>query len=335
MVIQAVGDSTIMVGTTKGNYYVSHDRGHNWSISNIGISPITQGITLLSFKDRYNGLVAQTVGTVVLRETHDGGASWQTVTPTGPFRSGTLCYVPGTENTFVSANYRSIGASGASYSFDGGHSWSQFLGTEDQVYTYCQFVNNHCGWSGSIVTSANADGMYKFIGTLDPSAMFRPVMDLSAQTQINTVHLSWNEPITNPIEYKIYRNDTLILTTNSLHYDDLQVANGQQNYCVVAVYDIGESVKSCATAWITVGINNPEDLAYKVYPNPSNGILNIETPFTFKEIRLLNSLGQVVYRNPVSGKNLQILTEGFDPGMYFLQVYTENKVVTSKVAISR
>ncbi len=333
-VIQAVGANTIMFGTNKANLYISHDRGLHWTVSNTGITPITDGVQEICFKDDMNGLVEQTTTTVVLRETHDGGATWQTILPTGPFLTSDLAFVPGTDNTFVSTG-AAAGFTGASYSFDGGYTWEQFMGTETDQFLACDFVSNHCGWAGGFNVSATEKGMNKYVGVLAPGAVLNPVTNVLAEPYDNSVHLTWTEPITVPLSYNIYRNDTLISNSLYLQYHDYPVANGQQNYCVTAVYAQGESVKSCTTAWITVGVPNTDEAAYKVYPNPATEVINVVSPLKFSEVRLINNLGQIVYLNNNGGTNLHILTAGIDPGMYILQIYSGNRVISKKVSINR
>jgi len=333
-VIDAVGDSTIMFGTNKAKLYISYDRGHNWTISNTGITPVTDGINKISFKNKMNGIVAQTTTTVVVKETHDGGATWQTVTPTGPFFTNDMTFVPGTDNTFVTTGAAS-GATGASYSFDGAHTWAQGLGTEADQFLAVDFVNNHCGWAGGFSADASTGGMFKYIGLMQPFTVLSPVTNLVAQPIDNTVGLTWSNPATLPLSYNIYRNDTLIGNSSTAFYTDSPVANGQQNYCVTALYDLGESLKTCTTAWITVGVPNSDEAAYRVYPNPANEIINVVAPVKFDEIRIINTIGKLVYRNSNKGTNLKILTQGFDPGMYILQIYSGTQVISKKISITR
>ncbi len=330
-VIQAVGENTIIFGTNKGNLYISHDRGLHWVISKTDINPSSNGgINNISFKDEMNGLVAQTSETTVLKETHDGGATWQTISPIGPFHLSDLCYVPGTDNTFISTGV------GASYSFDGGHSWSQAGGTEVSTFPSVAFVNKHCGWAGGINLSATEEGMFKYTGVMEPQAVRNPVTELTAEPVELTASLTWVAPVIAPLSYTIYRNDTLIAENiMSLKYIDSPVAKGRQMYCVTAVYNGGESPRNCATTWIALGIANTDEVAYRVYPNPSNEIINIITPVKFNEIRMVNTFGKVVYRNNTKGTNLHILTQGFEPGMYILQIYTGTQVVSKKVFIIR
>jgi hypothetical protein len=326
-VIQAVGTNTIMFGTNKGNLYISHDRGLHWTISNTGISPTSQGgINKISFKDDLNGLVAQTSETLVLKETHDGGSTWQTLNPTGPFNTSDMVYVPGTDNTWVSVGY------GASYSFDGGHSWAPFPGTQTDQYLSVGFTNNHCGWAGTFNTDATVKGMYKYSGILE---VLSPITNLTAQPGVNNVQLSWTQPVTAPLSYNVYCNDILITNTTSLEYLDIPLTGGSLNYCVTAVYALGESPKTCATAEIILGLANTDQAAYRIYPNPSSDIINVVSPAKFNEVRMINSLGKVVYKNNTKGTNLRILTAGMEPGMYILQIYSGTQIISKKVSIIR
>jgi hypothetical protein len=328
-VIQAVGQSTIMFGTNRGTLYISHDRGLHWVISSTGISPVTSGVQQICFKDTLNGLVAQTSTTTVLKETHDGGATWQTITPVGPFLTSGLAFVPGTDNTFVSSG------TGASYSFDGGLSWSQGGGTDFTPFPAVAFVNNHYGWAGGINTSSLEKGINKYIGVLEPAAVRNPVTELTAQPVELSALLTWVAPVIAPIRYDIYRNDTLIANTTALQYTDGPVSKGQQMYCVVAVYEQGESPRSCTATWIALGISLNSEETFHIYPNPANDIINIITPAKFSEVRVVNSQGKVVYDNQIKASNLHILTQGFEPGMYVIQIYTGIQVSSTKVLIVR
>jgi hypothetical protein len=283
----------------------------------------------IAFKDGLNGLVAQTNTTTVLRETHDGGKTWQTIDPVGPFLKSDLTYVPGTENTYVSTG------AGASYSFDGGHSWSQAGGTEYSPFPSVAFVNNHCGWAGGFNVNSTTEGMNKYIGILVADSVRNPVSDLTAQPVDHTVTITWKSPVLAPISYNIYRNDTLLTNTTALQYIDSPVATGRPLYCVAAVYAQGESQRDCVNASVALGIPDAEEEAFTVYPNPANDIITIVTPLKFSEIRFVNFLGKVIYSNKIKGDNLQINTSGFEPGMYILQINTGTKVISKKVSVIR
>jgi len=326
-------DNTAWFGTNMGRVYKSINKGLNWTAST---TTLGSKFTDVKFRDAMHGLAQdKSEGTTgALSETMDGGATWTAVTITGVVGTADYCFVPGTENTWVSTESNSAAAiRGAFYSFDGGHSWASAQGTETEQYLALGFVNNHCGWSGGFSESATSKGMHKYVGLLVP--MLNPVSNLEATTVLRTVTLTWTAPTTPPLSYNIYRNNVLITNTTNLTYSDLNVANGQQEYCVAAVYSAGESSKACVLAWITVGVKPTDEAAYRVYPNPATSIINVVSPLKFNEVRIVNSMGQVVYRNNNEGTNLRILTEGLDGGMYILQIYTGNQVISKKISITK
>jgi hypothetical protein len=178
--------------------------------------------------------------------------------------------------------------------------------------------------------------MYKYSGILDKASVLNPATNLVATPDNNSVLLSWTEPATVPLSYTIYRNDTLLASNiTALQYTDSPVAEGSQEYCVTAVYALGQSPETCITTFITLGIPNTDAAAYRVYPNPSREVINVITPVRFSEVRMINNLGKIVYRNNYKGTNLKILTEGFEPGMYILQIHTGKQVISKKVSVIR
>ncbi len=321
-------------GTNMGRVYRTTNKGLLWEVST---TTLGSKYTDVEFRNELHGLAQDKSdgSTGLLSETMDGGITWAAVTATGDIGTADFCYVPGTDNTWVSTESNSARPLGASYSFDGGHSWAHAGGTENDQYLAVDFVNNHCGWAGSFNQNAFSGGVFKFVGLLEPGSVLNPVSNLIAQPLDNSVHLTWDEPVTVPLSYNVYRNDTLLVNTPSLVYHDAPVANGQQYYCVTAVYDLGESPRTCTTAWITVGVPNTDEAAYRVYPNPANEIINVVAPVKFTEVRMINARGQVVYRNSNKSTNLHILTQAFDPGMYILQIYTGTQVISKKISINR
>jgi hypothetical protein len=317
----AVGDNA-WFGTNKGRVYRSVDKGLHWDASTASTGASE---TDVAFRDALNGLAVDK-STGIFSETSDGGATWNDIFSTGSYSIGDFAYVPGTANTWVTVGY------GAYYSFDGGHSWATFPGTQAGRFLAVDFANNQCGWAGTFNASATSEGMFKYSGVLE---VLNSVSNLTATPGTNSVQLSWTEPATTPLSYNIYCNDILLTNTSSLQYTDLPLVGGTLNYCVAAVYALGESEKTCATAEVVLGLANTEQAAYRIYPNPSSDIINVVAPAKFNEVRLVNSLGKVVYKNNTKGSNLCILTAGIQPGVYVLQIYTGTQVISKKVSITR
>ena len=98
----------------------------------------------------------------------------------------------------------------------------------------------------------------------------------------------------------------------------------QYNCQDIAVQDL--FVDACA------GIDDPENGGIKIYPNPTNGVLNLiidqSGPLT---ITISNLLGEMVYNNETVNHNnsvIKIDLSQFENGLYFVTVQTrENRVV--------
>ena len=81
---------------------------------------------------------------------------------------------------------------------------------------------------------------------------------------------------------------------------------------------------------------------FNIYPNPPKNVLNIDLN-TFREIkdgliRLININGKVITSVRVSGGsgNIRISTSGYAPGLYYLQVIEQDRVIgVGKVVIGR
>ena len=72
----------------------------------------------------------------------------------------------------------------------------------------------------------------------------------------------------------------------------------------------------------------------KIYPNPSNGLVNIETE-GLQRLTVTNAMGQVVYDNEVSGEKVQIEMSQFGVGTYLIRIFTESGILVKRINIMR
>ncbi|GAP44308.1 protein containing Por secretion system C-terminal sorting domain [Lentimicrobium saccharophilum] len=165
-----VTGNTVMFGTNKGRVFISDDKGLTWRVSNANITAVANGgINVIAFKDPMNGIVAQTTAPVQVRRTSDGGDTWENITPAGAFLTNDINFVPGTENTYVSTG-AATGATGISYSHDGGSTWTLFGGTGSKQFLAADFFSSTVGYAGGFNENQYNGGMYRMIGDLAAGA---------------------------------------------------------------------------------------------------------------------------------------------------------------------
>ncbi len=81
----------------------------------------------------------------------------------------------------------------------------------------------------------------------------------------------------------------------------------------------------------TIGINEPMNASkIKVYPNPTQGVVNVESPVAFDYIVITNMQGQLILQKWVSNTVAQIDTGGWSKGTYFMTGYTNGQRVFNK-----
>ena len=134
--------------------------------------------------------------------------------------------------------------------------------------------------------------------------------------------------------YKVYRNGSVIASNiTATQYTDVNLNAGTYTYCVTAVYTDGESDCSNDVEVVIVGIDNPANATFNIYPNPANEVVNINSAVTVKSVKLMNYTGQIVYSNHSAATQFSINTSDIAAGVYMLQLETENGISTSKLII--
>lgn len=161
------------------------------------------------------------------------------------------------------------------------------------------------------------------------------------------------EPETRDISFKkynIYRGTTLdnmklIASTPSKSYFD-EVNKGTYYYQVTAVYEEdGEECESApARAYenfeqnyvivIVTAVNENGVEGLMVYPNPTNGNLNISVE-AMKRITIANALGQIVYDQEVDGDSEIIDMAQYQTGIYMVRIVTDNGVAVKRISVVR
>ncbi len=90
----------------------------------------------------------------------------------------------------------------------------------------------------------------------------------------------------------------------------------RQDAWVIRVDSNGCNLSSCLVALEAIA---KEEVKFSIYPNPSNGILNIESNQNISEIILFNMNGRAVKREKSSFKQIELPSE---KGLYLIQIRT-------------
>jgi aminopeptidase N len=83
----------------------------------------------------------------------------------------------------------------------------------------------------------------------------------------------------------------------------------------------------------SIGIEEQNSSKIKVYPNPTEGLLNIESPTAFDFLAITNMQGEIMVQKWVTGGTVQIDTDNWPKGAYILSGFTSNKRVFNKKVI--
>ena len=171
-----------------------------------------------------------------------------------------------------------------------------------------------------------------------------PPGNLNAEIIGDDVYLTWEPPgwknrgITNcPGEllgYNVYLDDAICGFTTELSILFTDLPPGQTYLCVSAVYEYCVSICVCIEIIIThVMEKDFQSDQILIYPNPAKDIIHIHSGYTMNLVSLSDINGQIMYKNRVIGKKLQINTTHYKAGTYLLFIKAGNRRVVRKIVI--
>ena len=159
-----------------------------------------------------------------------------------------------------------------------------------------------------------------------------PVDHLTAELSGMTVTLNWDAPA--EVEsFIIKRNDETIATVTEHTYSEYVAEGGNYKYSVFA--QIGDQISKPESVMVQVTYDGAEEVQetnFRVYPNPTNGVLNIAAGDSCFEYSLFNGMGQVVAKGTAQGTQ-QLNISDMTKGVYFLRLTSGNQVNTQKVVV--
>jgi hypothetical protein len=84
----------------------------------------------------------------------------------------------------------------------------------------------------------------------------------------------------------------------------------------------------------TVSNENIKKIFYKLYPNPSEGIFNIQSLYQIENIQIFDLIGNNIYSNNDLNYQSTIDLTKFRKGVYILQSTINNTIIKEKIIIT-
>ena len=126
------------------------------------------------------------------------------------------------------------------------------------------------------------------------------------------------------------------------NFDEVEM--GTYYYQVTAVYE--ENGEECESAparayddyaqnYVLVEVTAIEENGVNglmIYPNPTNGNLNINVE-AMKRISITNALGQIVYDQEANSNNAVIDMSQYQTGIYMVRIVSDNGVAVERISV--
>lgn len=180
------------------------------------------------------------------------------------------------------------------------------------------------------INSINETFNYSFLeyqldcGTGLPTA--EPTNLIATPESTSAIALTW-DAVENATAYNIYKDNEKVATVEQTSYT-VENLEYDTEYCfyVTSLNGNVESNKSEVVCIKTLGESVTElNSSLRIYPNPVNDKLIIETTENVESISIYTITGVKVYnQQPTANSQQQIDVTGFNAGVYFVKVRTEN-----------
>jgi hypothetical protein len=161
-------------------------------------------------------------------------------------------------------------------------------------------------------------------GDTNVDVRLMPSSTYTADADLPSVHYTW--------DIAPQEAGTLDATDNTVTIVWSETYKGEAILKVAAENECGQIVKM-----LTINVKNSTNvneygINAKVYPNPTNGIVNIEAE-DLQRLTVMNTLGQILYDRKVGADNAQINMTQFGTGTYLIRIYTENGTTVKRINV--
>jgi hypothetical protein len=130
--------------------------------------------------------------------------------------------------------------------------------------------------------------------------------------------------------------------------DNLAEDDHEDVYYRLTAFYLADDGETCESDYAAT-LNNPDQnyvaidltatdeyqsLEFKLYPNPTNGLITIELE-GLQIVMVYNALGQVLISKEADGNSLQLDLSGFEGGLYWVKIISQNRIAVKPLVISK
>lgn len=150
----------------------------------------------------------------------------------------------------------------------------------------------------------------------------------------------FNDNSTFSTGYFQWTKNDIPVGTNPYTYIDSTLNNGDVIKCILTLQDYSYCVVDGSqisnSIVFTVGVlglneNSTNENSFKIYPNPSNNILNLNSKETILSTEITDSNGRTILSSSQNSNEVILNIESLQSGMYLLKVTRENGTTTQKI----
>ncbi|WP_310992691.1 YCF48-related protein [Aequorivita marina] len=301
-------------GTYGGQMYKTIDGAVSWTPLYEGYDVIDEGISSIVFLDENTGIVSGGYNQRQTRKTTDGGETWETIGYTSygqmQFVTNDIAYARGGNNSDARL-YKSI---------DGGTSWSLVFEDEDSMGSF-DFLNENVGY-----LVGDYSLLYKTTDGGDSWEELTLPYGFYTLVKFQTEEIGYVADEYGKIFYTEDGGLNWQLNTIQARVKSMAITDN-------VVYTAGVNGKIFRKLFGTLGNDKVSfRLDFKVYPNPSENSITVQTETEISKIEIYNNLGQLVQVNKDVNKiDITILPSG----IYFLKATDSLNTIGVKKIIKR
>ena len=334
-------NANIMYATyVQGQISKTIDGGANWNIivqnNGTGVDEPGEWVTPYIMHPTNNNILL--VGKSQVYQTTNGGSTWAQLGTISGITGNiiSMAYAPSNTNTIYVAS-----ASEIFKTTDGGGSWSLIrTSTERITYISVSATNSQVLW----ITNSGYTPGYKVWSSTNGGSTWSNYSGTLPNIPVNCIvyENGSNSGLYIGTDLGVYYRDALMSDWISFNtglpnvvVNELEISYSN-NKLWAATFGRG-LWRSDLYGVFTGNENIVSSNTVNIFPNPSQGFFTIqsETSIGKGEIKVFNTLGEIIYQNNLSSNTTEFDLSNQPNGVYFVKINSNENSITKRIIISK